>query len=279
MEGNTEQDEARADEPLTAPGDAVPSPKRQFCGRCGQMLAPALSECEVCSARVIASVPVAGYDESMSDVKAALQLYGGLLLVNLVLIMIVLVSKTRRVGELEIIAQILMSIIVVIWCGMRADLVKSLLSRVGAKRWYAVAFAIPGGSYLLAAMMTELAVRVLHVPNLQYLDTFTQMGWGFGAAILWVCVQPAVFEELAFRGVVQGAAEKITNPTQAIFISGALFAILHLSPLSMPHLLTLGFALGWLRLKSGSIYPGMVVHFLHNLLVIGIEKWGQTSWS
>ena len=35
----------------------------------------------------------------------------------------------------------------------------------------------------------------------------------------------------------------------------------------------LGIYLGWLRHRSGSLYPSMVAHFLHNAFVVTAEVW------
>jgi membrane protease YdiL (CAAX protease family) len=47
---------------------------------------------------------------------------------------------------------------------------------------------------------------------------------------------------------------------------------------SLPHLLILGVVLGWLRVKTGSLYPGMLLHFSHNFLVILSERTGSLPW-
>jgi membrane protease YdiL (CAAX protease family) len=43
---------------------------------------------------------------------------------------------------------------------------------------------------------------------------------------------------------------------------------LHFSVLSAPYLLLVGMLLGWAKLKTGSLYPTMLIHFLHNFIVI-----------
>ena len=55
------------------------------------------------------------------------------------------------------------------------------------------------------------------------------------------------------------------KPREAILVSAIMFAGLHLSPITFPHLIIMGSALAWLQVRTGSIYPGMVLHFCHNL--------------
>ena len=87
-------------------------------------------------------------------------------------------------------------------------------------------------------------------------------------------MQPAIFEELASRGVIFGALERVLAVREAIMVSALLFMIIHLAVLSFPHLLVLGLVLGYLRVRTGSLYPGMVLHFTHNLLVVMSESSG-----
>ena len=58
----------------------------------------------------------------------------------------------------------------------------------------------------------------------------------------------------------------------AVLIASALFMALHFSVLSAPYLLLVGMLLGWAKLKTGSLYPSMLIHFLHNFIVISFFR-------
>lgn len=79
-----------------------------------------------------------------------------------------------------------------------------------------------------------------------------------------------VVEEMAFRGYMQSHLERI-GPTFAIVVTSAVFTLAHASH-GLAYLLAVapGFFLasivyGYLALKSGSILPGMALHFLGDL--------------
>ena len=79
-----------------------------------------------------------------------------------------------------------------------------------------------------------------------------------------------VVEEMAFRGYMQSHLERI-GPTFAILVTSAVFTLLHITH-GLAYLLTVapGFFLasvvyGHLALKSGSILPGMALHFAGDL--------------
>ena len=60
-----------------------------------------------------------------------------------------------------------------------------------------------------------------------------------------------------------------TNPPAGTeWFAAALFAVLHFSLLSLPYLFMVGLLLGWAKWKTGSLYPSILVHFLHNLIVL-----------
>ncbi len=63
------------------------------------------------------------------------------------------------------------------------------------------------------------------------------------------------------------------SETETIAVSALMFMILHLSPLGAPYLLLVGGLAGWLRLRSKSIWPCMLLHFVHNAMCIFAPHW------
>jgi len=92
--------------------------------------------------------------------------------------------------------------------------------------------------------------------------------WSCWELIALACVLPAITEELAFRGLLQHWLQAALTPVRAMVIASALFAALHFSILSLPYLFLVGMLLGWTKWKTKSLYPSMLIHFLHNLIAI-----------
>lgn len=89
------------------------------------------------------------------------------------------------------------------------------------------------------------------------------------AWVLAICLQPAVMEELFFRYLMFGALRSVMGGNAVVWVTAVMFAAAHVGvPLSMPVLFVLGVLLGYARLTSGSIYLPMVLHFLHNAVVM-----------
>jgi membrane protease YdiL (CAAX protease family) len=106
------------------------------------------------------------------------------------------------------------------------------------------------------------------VPMARATGEFTRAGWPLWSMLLLVSVMPGVFEELAFRGVIQSSLERVLNARDAWLIQAALFSVLHLSPLMFPSHFLMGLCLGYMRRLSRSIYPGILLHAGWNAIVL-----------
>lgn len=108
----------------------------------------------------------------------------------------------------------------------------------------------------------------LGVPLASLSAMFLDAGWPLWSAFVLISVMPAVFEELAFRGVMQSSLERVFNARDAWLIQAALFSVLHLSPLMFPSHFLMGLCFGYMRRRSRSVYPGMLLHACWNALVV-----------
>ena len=72
-------------------------------------------------------------------------------------------------------------------------------------------------------------------------------------------------EELLFRGALQGLMRP-SGSAAAIFGPALLFGLLHLDLAQGLTAFACGVFLGWLAERSGSILPGMLLHFCNNTL-------------
>lgn len=85
---------------------------------------------------------------------------------------------------------------------------------------------------------------------------------------------PAICEELAFRGFILSGLER-NGKWQAIVLSAVFFGIVH-SILQQSIAATfVGCLLGYLAIKTGSIYPCMLYHLTHNGLASIVSFFGK----
>ena len=93
-------------------------------------------------------------------------------------------------------------------------------------------------------------------------DIVEQLGLPMALFTLALC--PAIFEELGFRGIIQGRLIGLLGGVGGILVTAILFTVAHGISLASPIHLLLGLILGFLRLRTGSLYPGMLLHGLYN---------------
>jgi membrane protease YdiL (CAAX protease family) len=91
-------------------------------------------------------------------------------------------------------------------------------------------------------------------------------------AAVVVLVAPVV-EELMFRGVGYGLLEPF-GQTQAILVSGIAFALVHGLVLGFPVIASFAIGLAYLRARTSSIYPCILLHASFNAfgLAVGIAS-------
>lgn len=85
--------------------------------------------------------------------------------------------------------------------------------------------------------------------------------------ILTVAVIPAFVEEFAFRGVVMGVLRPYSEGL-AIIVSSALFALMHGNFVQMPFTFCCGLVFAYMDIKTNSLMPSIIVHFLNNGLSV-----------
>ena len=88
-------------------------------------------------------------------------------------------------------------------------------------------------------------------------------------AVLAMAALPGICEEMLFRGVVMKCYEG-RGAKKAVIISALMFATLHGSVQGLPGQFLMGLVLGWIVMRSGSIFTGMMLHTAYNSILIMI---------
>jgi len=160
------------------------------------------------------------------------------------------------------------AVIVIVAAGLRWRKLTFLfrIHPIGMRRW----IEILATSVAFVVVMTLYFgfLERLGVPFSRATATLAQAGWPLWTALVLISLMPAVFEELAFRGVIQSSLERIFNARDAWLIQAALFSLMHLSPIVFPSHFAMGLCFGLIRMRSRSLYPGMLLHAAWNALVV-----------
>jgi membrane protease YdiL (CAAX protease family) len=82
-----------------------------------------------------------------------------------------------------------------------------------------------------------------------------------------ICTVIPFVEELTYRGLGYSLLERYGRWT-AIVAVGVLFGLAHGLIVSFPVIAVFGAALAWIRSKTGSVYPGIVLHATFNAIAL-----------
>ncbi len=106
---------------------------------------------------------------------------------------------------------------------------------------------------------------------MEQMQNFLRMesGFDFVRVLFIMAILPAVAEETLFRGAIQPLLKKATgNRHLAIWITAALFGLLHQQFNAFLSIMALGAVLGYLREWSGSLWVAIIMHLFNNGLIV-----------
>ncbi|MSQ97611.1 MAG: CPBP family intramembrane metalloprotease [Gemmataceae bacterium] len=141
------------------------------------------------------------------------------------------------------------------------------------------------GGVLLGASLWPLQLQLLALTHdataleQRFGNVLRQLGEARASIGWWVLVTvivPAILEEIFFRGLLFNAFKARTGALTTIAGSAVLFGLTHviLTPgLGLERLIpstVLGLILGAVCWRAGSLWPGMILHVLHNAILLGV---------
>jgi len=239
-------------------------PAARFCASCGS----ALSVSAIPPPQApTADLPAVGAKLALywRELKRVGWLFGLLLLSSFVL---GIVSRVNSSPWPELITAAVDAALVLGFVISRFRTLAPLLAmpRVDARAAVHLVLASLGCMLVLAGYFTLL--EHLGVPTIDYVGPYKKAHWPVWSMFTLVSVVPAVVEELAFRGVIQSSLEDVGSEVEAWLIQAALFSVLHLSPIIFPSHFVMGLWFGWVRRRTQSVYPGMLMHGFWNAMVL-----------
>lgn len=158
-------------------------------------------------------------------------------------------------------------------------------------KWYDFLFAVilSAGLFFTFNQLNEYFIRFLEL--LGYTRQAAQPGYhtsvtadmvtGFMLlpTLLIVAVLPALFEETIFRGIqLTAMRESGWGTVSVVLLSGALFSLFHGNPEQTLYQFACGAVYALLAVRSGSVIPTMVSHFLNNAVILIIAACCGVEW-
>lgn len=231
-----------------------------FCRECGSAWAEGASACIHCGTPRVEARPAPVGMSTAAGLASSLALYFVLLATVLAPL---LIESDDLLGMLDTLL-LVDTVIVAVWAIIHRQDLAAPLRTLGEGRYWAIALAAVPITLGIAYANLWLATDVLGGFDVDLAALYLDAGYSLPMVLLVCAVQPAIVEEIAFRGIMFERLQTIVDPKAAIVMVAIGFMTLHLSFLSAIFLIGLGLLTGWLRWKSGSMYPAIALHLLHN---------------
>lgn len=100
--------------------------------------------------------------------------------------------------------------------------------------------------------------------QVEMIENLLTGGFALWFLVLNIGVVPAVCEEIMFRSYLHRLFENALGIGAAIVVTGLVFGLFHLRLTQLLPLATIGMLLGWMTVRSGSVFPAVLMHFMHN---------------
>ena len=160
-----------------------------------------------------------------------------------------------------------------------------ILKEVYSKEQVTALFSIPdrseaGRLILLILVLDIFVVLPIHAvitiflfPDAEQQEVITMFEDASDTSLALLAFSVAILtpfaEELLFRGFILGMLLKRYSDTQSVVISSLIFAIAH-EPIAMVLAFGGGLLYGWVRVRTGSILPGMIAHAIWNGFITAV---------
>ncbi|HTF58197.1 MAG TPA: CPBP family intramembrane glutamic endopeptidase [Planctomycetota bacterium] len=260
--------------------EAPPGPPP--CPKCLSPVKPGANFCPACGEPLLEGLPRAPRRSValhiQSDIRrSTLPIRRTMVFYLLWLGILVVTSILRSTGFIDVhamfVGDTMTSVVTVAWLLIfRRDALRLYALPARAGFWFLVPILAAWPIAAAINLFASLIERMIGI-DFKYTPMFFDHGFGWGWVILIICVQPAVIEELAFRGIIQTTLQEVMGTVEAVIVTAVAFSIMHWNLAILVPFILIGSYFGWLRQRSGSLFPAMVAHFLHNLLVVLSERW------
>lgn len=172
--------------------------------------------------------------------------------------------------------EILLAVITLFFAKANWPSIKPLL-RFNNFRWYILLAVICGAVIFSSVVNVSINQINISIFRTQYSLFDGYRLYEFPVLIMFysVALMPAIFEELAFRGVLYGYLNSFLNGRLTVIVTGFVFAAIHLNFFSLIWLIPFGVLIGALRKKYNTIWYGILFHFAFNITACLFDLYRQ----
>jgi len=128
------------------------------------------------------------------------------------------------------------------------------------------------GIFPISIMLVALTAVIIpgSAGEADQLSGFLYGSLSFPAAVLVICVLPAICEEAIHRGAIISNFRSIKRDWVIVLIMGIFFGLFHVTVLRFLSTMALGLILSFVVVKKNNILLSCLMHFMNNLLSVAI---------
>ena len=220
--------------------------------------------------------------EKRSEIKkGTIPNIGDLILSVVVLFLLILylgtaVSVRSAMGGTVVNQLLILAVpLVVVWY-MKSD-VKQLFSlkAPGVKSIFG-GLLLYVGSYCIMLVVSFVMMKIFPQSVENVTQSFSELlQQPFILIVLVVALMPAIGEEIFFRGLLFGSLRHRYGVIWGIILSSLVFGAFHMSLAKLLPTAILGVCFAYVGYRSGSIFVGMCLHFLNNLVSMLVMEYPE----
>lgn len=217
--------------------------------------------------------------EKRSEIKrGTVPKLGDLILSMVVLLLLILylgnaISVRSALGGTVVNQMLILAVpLFVVWY-MKSDVKKLFLLKAPKIKSILGGLLLYIGSYCLM-LIVSVAMTILFPESAQtvsqsFAELFKQP---FILCVLVIAIMPAIGEEIFFRGFLYGSLRNRYSAVWGIILSSLVFGAYHMSLVKLLPTAILGACCAYIAYRSDSIFIGMFLHFLNNMIsLVAVE--------
>ena len=125
-------------------------------------------------------------------------------------------------------------------------------------------------------LITGIVIEpVLNLFPESFLELLNNMGANGGWSVLMLAILAPVLEEVLFRGILLEAVREKYSSGRAIVVSALMFGVIHIIPQQVVNAFVIGLILGFIYVRTNSLWPVIIIHALNNAMAYVIMQWSD----
>ncbi|HRI20546.1 MAG TPA: type II CAAX endopeptidase family protein [Panacibacter sp.] len=172
--------------------------------------------------------------------------------------------------------EILLAVITVFFTRANWQSLKPVL-RFNNLKWYILLAAVSAAiifSSVVNILINQINISIFRTRYSMF-DGYRLYEFPMLVMLYSVALMPALFEELAFRGILYNYLNSFLSEKMVVMVTGFIFAAIHLNFFSLVWLIPFGILIGTLRRKYNTIWYGVVFHFTFNITACLFDLYRQ----